>query len=80
MPYPIKAPRIERAFTSEIETPFREGKGLCIRWGTKAFIFGKWGSPNPELAKDSLGRLEAEPLKITTEEIREWPKVGYEVL
>lgn len=63
MKWPKKAPSIDRAETTEIEPPYRQGRGVLLRIAPqRALVLGRWGSPDPEAGEAMLKRLEGEPL------------------
>lgn len=84
--YPVAgAPRWEAARTTEIEAPYREGKGVAVRLGPRlALVLGKWSRPagrtETEALEDVLGarRLaveldDEEDLVVLGQKLRRWP-------
>lgn len=73
-------PYLERAYTREVEPPYREGSGFSFRWPGKRYarVIGRWGKPPAQpLDADELDghlaeAMELFKIEVTPEEIAKW--------
>lgn len=72
--YPFRgAPPAERAWTTEVEPPFRRGSGWAFRVGPRlAVVVGKWSPSGMDEDEALMAALGAAPLEVDVKEVAGW--------